>query len=317
MENRRFDTMKITMGAMLIAIFAIFLLLNRQTAGLFEEAFIYLFPIPMVAYSSKYDLKSSLMVFFGMACFSFFFGTFTSIFYAISSALLGLIFGTCLRRKVDLSVTMVLVMGLSAVFNILSTITLASLFGYNINEEISEMQSMMNSVLSSTGAAGAVYDSITSPDFLKRMMIVSMAILGIVQGFIIYQLSLILLRRLRIPVPTAKSIYEIYPPRFTGLIAILGYIFGAGAITGQSFGQIPAEVLQVFWIIGYMYLFFFGYLAIMLFLRTRVTRSALLAIILSILSLMLLPIVVMFAGFAYVTLGMHERLMGVPMRQRF
>ena len=47
-------TLKITTGAMIVAIFAILLLLNRQTAGFFEELFVYLLPIPMVAYSAKY-----------------------------------------------------------------------------------------------------------------------------------------------------------------------------------------------------------------------------------------------------------------------
>ena len=37
-------TLKITTGAMIVAIFAILLLLNRQTAGFFEELFVYLLP---------------------------------------------------------------------------------------------------------------------------------------------------------------------------------------------------------------------------------------------------------------------------------
>ena len=51
-------TLKITTGAMIVAIFAILLLLNRQTAGFFEELFVYLLPIPMVAYSAKSGGKS-------------------------------------------------------------------------------------------------------------------------------------------------------------------------------------------------------------------------------------------------------------------
>lgn len=46
--NRNNETLKITTGAMIIAIFAMLLLLNRQTGAFFEEMFIYILPIPMV-----------------------------------------------------------------------------------------------------------------------------------------------------------------------------------------------------------------------------------------------------------------------------
>ena len=97
---------------MILAIFAILLLLNRQTGGVFEGFFIYLLPIPMVVYSAKFDWKSGLMVFVGMCAFSLFFGTLTTIFYAVSSALLGLIFGACLYKNVDMTLTTFIVMGM-------------------------------------------------------------------------------------------------------------------------------------------------------------------------------------------------------------
>ena len=74
MDNKNSYALKIITGAMILAIFAILLLINRQTGAFFEEFFIYLLPIPMVAYASRYGLKSSLPVFVGMLAFSFFFG---------------------------------------------------------------------------------------------------------------------------------------------------------------------------------------------------------------------------------------------------
>ena len=106
MERYNRNTIRITTGAMIIALFTLLLLMNRQTGGLFEEMFIYILPIPMVIYAAKYGWKSGLLVFAGMAVFSFFFGNFASIFYSISSALLGLVFGTCLYYKRDMTKTM-------------------------------------------------------------------------------------------------------------------------------------------------------------------------------------------------------------------
>ena len=64
---------------MLIAVFGVLILLNRQTGGLFEEAFVYIFPLPMTAYSAKYGLRSGVPVFIGMVMITLFCGSFTAI----------------------------------------------------------------------------------------------------------------------------------------------------------------------------------------------------------------------------------------------
>ena len=143
MDKMNNNTLRITTGAMILAIFAVLLLLNRQTGGVFEGFFIYILPVPMVIYSAKFDWKSGLMVFAGMCAFSLFFGTLTSIFYAVSSALLGLIFGACLFKKVDMTITMFVVMGIAGVLSVISNVALASVFGYNLAEDIALMQNSM------------------------------------------------------------------------------------------------------------------------------------------------------------------------------
>ena len=85
MERYNRNTIRITTGAMIIALFTLLLLMNRQTGGLFEEMFIYILPIPMVIYAAKYGWKSGLLVFAGMAVFSFFFGRTFVISYFVAS----------------------------------------------------------------------------------------------------------------------------------------------------------------------------------------------------------------------------------------
>ena len=115
MPTKDSKTQSITYGAMIIAIFGMLLLLNRQTGSFFEEVFLYIFPIPMVAYAAIYGWKRSLPVFVGMCLISFLCGTFTSIFYAISQAFIGLVFGTSLNHHRDMTRTLLMVMVLSVV----------------------------------------------------------------------------------------------------------------------------------------------------------------------------------------------------------
>ena len=84
MMNKK--SLKITTGAMVTAIFGVMLLLNRQTGGLFGDIFVFLYPIPMVAYGAQYGIKSALPVLAAMSLLSFLFGNVWGIFYAVTQA---------------------------------------------------------------------------------------------------------------------------------------------------------------------------------------------------------------------------------------
>ena len=307
MERYNRNTIRITTGAMIIALFTLLLLMNRQTGGLFEEMFIYILPIPMVIYAAKYGWKSALLVFAGMAVFSFFFGNFASIFYSISSALLGLVFGTCLYYKRDMTKTMFAVMGLAAFFNVLSTVALASLFGYDINAEIAEMQEILVRTMKQVGGEAAA--PLLDPNFLMRMIVITMVVTGIIQGFIIFQLSLLLLRRLRFPVQKPRPVAYMFPPRWTGFVAAAGYLLGSVGFQETYAGPVPKNIAQSAWICGYMFLLCFGVIAMSLLLRRYVTRNALLIGIISLLLFFMLSPLYVILGLAYVSFGLHEWLL--------
>ena len=53
-------TLKITYGAMIVALFGVLLLINRQTGGMFNGILMFLLPIPMVAYGARYGWRAGL-----------------------------------------------------------------------------------------------------------------------------------------------------------------------------------------------------------------------------------------------------------------
>ena len=55
-------TQELTFGAMIVAVFGVLLLLNRQTGGMFEGFFMFIFPIPMVAFSADRDMNRTLIL---------------------------------------------------------------------------------------------------------------------------------------------------------------------------------------------------------------------------------------------------------------
>ena len=307
MNRSNNSTLKITTGAMIIAIFAMLLILNRQTGLFFEEFFVYLLPLPMAIYTALYDWKYGLMVFIGMTAFSFIFGGFTTIFYAISSSLIGLVFGTMVCRKVDPTKMLILIMVFSAVSNVISSVALASLFGYDIDMNLTEMKSMLTKTLDASGygALGEFY----TMDLLKQLFVFSMAIMGLVQGFIVYRLGLLIMKRLHISVGRAVPLLAFYPPSITGIIAMAAFLSGIYGMTKQNTSPLYVNVAQGLWVLGFFYLAFFGILCAVLFIRKYITQNKALIAVLTVFAYLFFSQYLPFFGFAYITFGLHARLL--------
>lgn len=307
MNRSNNSTLKITTGAMIIAIFAMLLIVNRQTGLFFEEFFVYLLPLPMAVYTALYDWKYGLMVFVGMTAFSFIFGGFTTIFYAVSASLIGLVFGTMVCRKVDPTKMLIIIMVFSAISTIISSVALASLFGYDIDMSLTEMKTMLTTTFEATGN-GALMEFYTM-DFLKQLFVISMALMGLLEGFIVYRLGLLIMKRLHISVGRAVPLLEFYPPAITGILAMTAFFAGIYGLSKQNPSPLYTNISQALWVIGFIYLVFFGILCVILFVRKYITRSRALIVVLTVLAYLLFAQYLVFLGFGYITFGLHARLL--------
>lgn len=312
-------TLKLTTGAMCTAIFGLLLLLNRQTGQLLEEMFLFLFPIPMVAFSALYGLKSSLPVLAAMSLFTVFFGTFTTIFYALTQAVIGLIFGECLHRKLDMTKTLFAVMALSAVSCLLNSVVLAGLFGADLSTQIAELQTVMNESIERAMALfpeGSLNTesieqmrNLMSTDYLRRIFIVSMAFSGLVQGFLVYEISLLVLKRLRFPVSRPRSVFLYDPPKWSGFAAlILFYLYQLVTIRPME-NELFQSLVQTAGLCGYLYLLCFGWIGLLLFLKVRLPGVAGgLRVLIVLLLMFLMPLLVLLMGALYLVTSLHQRL---------
>ena len=311
------NTQKLTFGAMLVAVFGVLLLLNRQTGGMLEDTFMFLFPIPLVAFSARYGWKDSIPVFVCTVLISIFCGIFTSAFYASTQSFIGVVYGSCLHAKRDRNRTMLLVMALSTVSNLLSSIVLASLFGIDLQADMEMMQTTMTQALESAGISmsgdqSRALELIMQPDSLMRMFIVSMIFLGVVQGFIICQLSVLVLRRLRFPIQKPAPISSYYPPKWTGVLALLLFLgYGMSMTMEQTTGrqELLRVLLQTGGLCAYMYLLCFGFVAALFLLRAYGPSSRAINVVLSVLLFFIIPQAFVILGFLYISTGFHDLLL--------
>ena len=309
-------TQELTYGAMIVAIFGVMLLINRQTGGFFAGILMFVYPIPMVAFSARYGLKDSIAVFVCTVLIAFLFGTFTAVFYAISGSFIGMVYGSCIYAKKDMNRTLILIMVLSAAAELIATVALATLSGIDINTDIMAMQESMNTMFAQAGLDTAA--GILSYDYLRNMYIISTGFLGAMEGLVVYYLSLLILRKyylsllilrkLRYPIQKPMPLTQYYPSRISGFIAFALTFVYSYTVARPLSNETAQNILQSAGICGVIYLIFFGYIALLMFFRVYVRLPKALGMLLTLFLCLAISYVPILMGFAYISAGFHEAL---------
>ncbi len=314
-------TSKLTYGAMMIAVFGVMLLLNRQTGGLFQEFILFIYPLPMVIFAVKYSFKDSLMVLAGMLALCFLIGAFSALFYGGTSAITGLVLGTCLRQKRNTSTTLLIVIAIASVVNLLDLVVLSSLSGLNIQMQIQELRESMNAMFAAQQAAGLDQAQIQqiqemlSDQTLLRLFLISMVLLGIMQGLITYAISILVLRRLKYPVPKLTPLALYYPPMWTAYASLAGLVCYYISFTKLEMNEHLQAGMQIFGICSMMLTLVFGMFAVVLFLRYYMPRNKFLPGILGFASMFFFAPILTFLGMFYLGGWLHDWLLERLRRQ--
>lgn len=236
-------TKKITTGAMFTAIFCVLMLINRQTGEIFAEMIYFLLPIPMVGYASKYGFKAGLVAMFAMTFLSAFISTPTAIFYAFSESLIGLILGSGIHDQKPTGRLMLITMALSVASTVGNLLLTAAISGISVQAEAVQMQQIMQETIAKfnmPAETAAVYENTLNVRTLAQMLVIGTILTGILQGFLVFQLSLIILRRLKFQVPKPQPVFLFYPPRWTGYVSValyLGLIWSQGSGVGRNLAR--------------------------------------------------------------------------------
>ena len=139
------------------------------------------------------------------------------------------------------------------------------------NEDIALMQNSMTEALAKANVdvAGGPYAIIFSDSSMLQLFIISMVLAGLLDGFIVYQLSIMILKRLHYQIEKPRPVSEIYPPKWTGVAAVIAYVYGSTVFLNPNSTQAAQSVGQTLWVVGYLYLAAFGIIAAALFMKRR------------------------------------------------
>lgn len=298
---------RITDGAMMTAIVGALLLINRQFAGLLEETFLFLFPLPMVFYSAKYGMKDSWVTFTAILLITIVIGTPQTLFYVASESLIGIVYGGGVYKGTDSRKLVLITMAISVLASIISTIIYAQFFGYNLIEEVAEVKNMITSAASAQGLA--LPETVNLNQYVLTALIVATILTGVMQAFITHLLARTLLKRFHYNVQPATPFTKYFPPVWSGYLAFLGTCIFFYLVARPLENELLHNTLMGIGMCGTVYLMMYGMIAILVFTSVRMPKFKILALLLSFFLVFSMPFMIVTFGFLYITTSWHKRLL--------
>lgn len=210
------STRRITEGAMMVALVGLMLFVNRQFGNLLEYAFYWVLSFPILIYAARYGFKASIVPAVSMLLLSLMLAAPTTIFYLSSCIVIGVVYGAGVKKKWKNGTLLCWMIIFTFVSYLVSTIVLAALFGYDPQEDLEMIVTLMKYLNINTGF-----------DMGSMLIVVTVlvaALMALMQSICIHIISNTLLDRLNIPCHPMKGLLEITLPRWVGVIIIIIWI---------------------------------------------------------------------------------------------
>ena len=216
---------KITDGAIITALYAVLFLASRFISGLLEGYLYVLIPIPLIVYGYKYDLIGTITTAVAVLVVSFLTITqpISVLFYVLPGLIGGIIIPLVMKSKKGMLVEIGISSLVSLVVNVLASVLFGYLFNYDVIEDTLLFVEQIVLMLKDFGIDNF------SVTLLKSLMVSVLPsvfiITALVEGFVIYLFSHLLLIRLKLESKFEfRSILSIENcPKFIGIT----YIFVA------------------------------------------------------------------------------------------
>lgn len=245
-------TRSITQGALTIALSAALLLIARQFATTLDVFIAWMLPLPLVMYGARFKPSQLWVVFFSTIILSFLISPFPSALYFMFYFLHGALFGVGLSLKWSRQQLFLSSMGSMLLVTLFSVGLFSSIFGYDLIGEYQMILTQLTSMLTSTGVV--VPSGIDIGRIALISMITSYVIVVISEGWLVYLMSIILVKRLKLMVLPPKSTKRFQLPKWAAAIALLCLIpYPYLVVTQSETLLIPAIALYVSGVIVIVY----------------------------------------------------------------
>ncbi len=288
-------TREIVEGALMSAVVATFMFFNIQMGGIFSYV-MFLLPLPLVYVSFKYGYKTGLIVYVGSLVLTAMLGDIISIITLFIEGIIGVYYGNGLRKNIRSSILLLNTILLAILYNIITIVLASEFFGYNIDAEIEIIGELFNGF------------AIDFAKYFRLMFYVTIPLIGIMEGYLTHVFSRFLLRRLKFAVEKPISVYDYEPHKWAAYLALLlTAVFYISLSTNFLVG-IYQEIGIVVGIIGALFLYFYGIVALMYLFKLLIPKASVLSMFIILFASLYLLIGILIIGFLYITTDMKQKV---------
>lgn len=276
----------------MLAIMALFLIVNLQTAGLLELYAIWLLPLPIIFYEVQFGFKSSVVLSIATLILSFLLGSVMTLFYMTTSVVIGLIYGYGVSKEKDNGWLIFFTTLLTAISTFLEMYVFAAFFGYDLVAETHEIVIALKSI-----------EGVIIPADVESLVLaiypVALIFMSFLQAMVIHMLSILLLKRLRIKTRKMKDLSNYRLPKWAALLSLVG-IFAGTLLAGDD--TLRRQWMMLVMTMSVVVLSVDAYILIVLMARKYRQRWL---PMLSVLSIVFLPTIGIYA---FIGLGLLDSL---------
>ena len=297
-------TKKLTQGAMLLAIIGALIGIDRMSAYWFTELLVLMMPTVIIMYCTMYTLKDGVVLSVGLLIISLLLGNFQFIYliYVPVGIVTGLAYAYGIKKNLDRTRLLLIAIFTYVIGEIIASFIIYPLLGFPISTVLAEFKetfTQTNGMFQMDLSQAFTNIGLDFSKVLVIIYIVSVILMGIMEGVLIHILSVFILKRFKIIDLGRINLFDIKPNPYVAYLAALA-IFGLFFISRIE-NETMYYVIFSIAIVGMLVLFYYGYLFVVLYGALVLKRNISVFILLIAFFAPALLSIVLIIGFLYGT----------------
>lgn len=214
---KKTKTQQIVYGAMMLAIYSLFMLIDRYSGGMLYVFLYYFLPLPFVVYGLLYGTNLQGAMIFCSVVLGFILGLPETAFFGVTAVMVSYIIVSSIKNNWSGTKSILLIMFVTILSQILSVTVFASLFGYNMAEEIQYIISTVQEITSQL----SLQNMYITEQRIKTIFAFSTILMGCLEAFLFTTLSDLVLLRLKLARVPKFSVYQMKMPKIVGILFVI------------------------------------------------------------------------------------------------
>lgn len=270
---------------MLLAIIGAVMLIDRQLSFFFEQFVFMAAPVIIIIYSTMYTVGDGVILCFGLLVIGILFGSVNAYVSIPLAIIVGLGVSYAIKKDLKNRSLLFIAILIYIIGEVIITFLIMPLLGIDVASQIAEISTVFSNNYFSEIMAQA---AINLDNFLVILFIAAVIMTGMMEGFFVYFISIVLLKRLKIKDIGVSNALDL---RMSPIVAYSLFIITSlafVAMRGPTFikeNETLYYIILCISVISSMILFYYGYIFASIYLKLIIGKKFIIILLLGIIFL--------------------------------